>query len=180
MADAMLATIKTIGTTVTDDSIRALDLRSREAIEALTTDTAKKLPVSSMTATATSARPPQSTHRSRFLPFPAERQPATFTSTANGSWPTTANHGSGNTGGPRGQGNPPILPDNARTFRPAAGVSRRGRTPAAVCRNDLHRPGWQRKDQGHPRQPDRQALRNVAERSNTFVKAESYFPELKS
>ena len=43
MADAMLATIKTIGTTVTDDSIRALDLRSREAIEALTTDTAKEI-----------------------------------------------------------------------------------------------------------------------------------------
>ena len=29
MADAMLATIKTIGTTVTDVSIRALDLRSQ-------------------------------------------------------------------------------------------------------------------------------------------------------
>src|SRR5574343_1915708 len=43
MADAMLATMKSMGKTVTDDSIRALDLRSREAIEALTTDTAKEI-----------------------------------------------------------------------------------------------------------------------------------------
>ena len=35
MADATLSTIQAIGKTVTDDSIRALDLRSREAIEAL-------------------------------------------------------------------------------------------------------------------------------------------------
>jgi len=34
MADATLETIQSIGKTVTDDSIRALDLRSREAIEA--------------------------------------------------------------------------------------------------------------------------------------------------
>ena len=38
MADAMLSTIKSVGKTVTDDSIRALDQRSREAIESLTTD----------------------------------------------------------------------------------------------------------------------------------------------
>ena len=43
MADSMLSSIKTVGKTVTDDSIRALDLRSREAIEALTTDAAKEL-----------------------------------------------------------------------------------------------------------------------------------------
>lgn len=41
LADAMLSSIKAVGETVTDDSIRAIDLRSREAIEALTTDAAK-------------------------------------------------------------------------------------------------------------------------------------------
>ena len=41
MANAMLESIKSVGDTVTADSIRALDLRSREAIEAMTTDTAK-------------------------------------------------------------------------------------------------------------------------------------------
>ena len=43
MADTMLSTIKSVGKTVTDDSIRALDLRSREAIEAMTTDAAKEI-----------------------------------------------------------------------------------------------------------------------------------------
>ena len=43
MADSMLATMKSIGQTVTDDSIRALDLRSREAIEAMTTHTAREI-----------------------------------------------------------------------------------------------------------------------------------------
>lgn len=43
MADAMLDTIKHVGKTVTDDSIRALDLRSREAIETMTTDTAREI-----------------------------------------------------------------------------------------------------------------------------------------
>ncbi len=64
MADAMLDTIKSIGKTVTDDSIRALDLRSREAIEALTTDTAKEIAdASSTTAITTSARRPRWTRR---------------------------------------------------------------------------------------------------------------------
>ena len=36
MADAMLSTIKTVGQTVTDDSIRALDQRSRDADKAIT------------------------------------------------------------------------------------------------------------------------------------------------
>ncbi len=43
MADNMLSSIKTVGQTVTDDSINALDQRSREAIEVLTTDTAKEI-----------------------------------------------------------------------------------------------------------------------------------------
>src|SRR5574343_1226341 len=43
MADAMLETMNTVGQTVTQDSIRALDLRSREAIEAMTTETAKQI-----------------------------------------------------------------------------------------------------------------------------------------
>ena len=43
MAESMLSSIKTVGKTVTDDSISALDQRSREAIETLTTDTAKEI-----------------------------------------------------------------------------------------------------------------------------------------
>lgn len=43
MADSMLSTITSVGKTVTDDSIRALDLRSREAIESMTTDAAKEI-----------------------------------------------------------------------------------------------------------------------------------------
>ncbi|HMV22340.1 MAG TPA: two-component sensor histidine kinase, partial [Rhodocyclaceae bacterium] len=43
MADATLETVGSVGKTVTDDSIRALDLRSREAVEAMTTDTAHEI-----------------------------------------------------------------------------------------------------------------------------------------
>ncbi|HOI51714.1 MAG TPA: two-component sensor histidine kinase, partial [Azonexus sp.] len=43
MADASLQTIQEIGKTVTEDSIRALDERSREAIETLTTDAARNI-----------------------------------------------------------------------------------------------------------------------------------------
>ena len=41
MADQMLGTVKTVGDTVTRDATRALDGRSSEAIERLTTDTAR-------------------------------------------------------------------------------------------------------------------------------------------
>jgi len=41
MADQMLGTVKTVGDTVTRDATRALDERSSEAIERLTTDTAR-------------------------------------------------------------------------------------------------------------------------------------------
>lgn len=43
MADGMLETVKTVGETVIDDSTQALDDRSREAIERLTTDTAREV-----------------------------------------------------------------------------------------------------------------------------------------
>lgn len=43
MADNMLSTIKTMGDSMTQDAIRALDVRSREAIEQLTTETARQV-----------------------------------------------------------------------------------------------------------------------------------------
>ena len=43
MADNMLATIKTVGDSATQDAVRALDSRSREAIEAMTTETARQI-----------------------------------------------------------------------------------------------------------------------------------------
>lgn len=43
MADKMLGTIKSVGDTVIADASRALDDRSREAIERLTTDTARAI-----------------------------------------------------------------------------------------------------------------------------------------
>lgn len=43
MADSMLSTVKTVGDTVTQDAIKALDEKSREAIESLTTETARQI-----------------------------------------------------------------------------------------------------------------------------------------
>jgi hypothetical protein len=93
MADAMLATIKSIGTTVTDDSIRALDLRSREAIEALTTDTAKEI------ASFLYDRDSDIRQAAALDPSEASFAASCRTSARHsparppGSWPTTANPG---------------------------------------------------------------------------------------
>jgi hypothetical protein len=178
MADAMLATIKSIGTTVTDDSIRALDLRSREAIEALTTDTAKEIASflydrDSDIRQAAALDPSEASFR-RFLPNVS----ATFTSTA--AWKLADDGKSWVPEIPvvrEAKVTRPILPDNAKDFhaRPPEYLGEAERRPLFVEMTYIDLAGNEKIKVTHGNLTDKR-LRNVAERSNTFVKAESYFP----
>ncbi len=108
MADAMLASIKSIGTTVTDDSIRALDLRSREAIEALTTDTAKEIARflydrDNDIRQAATLDPSETTFRHFLRERQARHSPARRLETGR-RWQIL---GAGNAGRPRSQGHSP-------------------------------------------------------------------------
>ncbi len=181
MADAMLATIKTIGTTVTDDSIRALDLRSREAIEALTTDTAKEIASflydrDSDIRQAAALDPSEASFR-RFL---AERQRDIH---QHGQWKLADDGKSWIPEIPvvrEAKVTRPILPDNAKDFhaRPPEYLGEAERRPLFVEMTYIDLAGNEKIKVTHGNLTDKR-LRNVAERSNTFVKAESYFPELK-
>ena len=172
MADAMLATIKTIGTTVTDDSIRALDLRSREAIEALTTDTAKEIASflydrDSDIRQAAALDPSEASFR-RFL---AERQRDIH---QHGQWKLADDGKSWIPEIPvvrEAKVTRPILPDNAKDFhaRPPEYLGEAERRPLFVEMTYIDLAGNEKIKVTHGNLTDKR-LRNVAERSNTFVK----------
>lgn len=180
MADAMLDTIKSIGQTVTDDSIRALDLRSREAIEALTTDTAKEIATflydrDADIRQAAALEPSEAVFR-RFL---NERQ---RTLHQPGAWKLAED---GKSWVPEkavtreAKVTRPILPDNAKDFhaRPPEYLGEAERRPLFVEMTFIDLTGNERIKITSGDLTDRQ-LRNVADPANTFVRAERYFPEL--
>ncbi len=180
MAETMLGTIKAFGKTATDDSVRALDLRSREAIETLTTDTAKAIAAFLYTRDrdilAAADLEPTAANFRRFL---AQRHQPLY---RHGPWKLADDGKSWVPETPvrrEAKVTRPILPDNARDFharppeylgeaeaRPLfvemTYVDLRGREQVKVTTGDLTDP----------------ALRNVADRRQTFVRAERYFPEL--
>ena len=181
MADAMLASIKSIGTTVTDDSIRALDLRSREAIEALTTDTAKEIARflydrDNDIRQAATLDPSETTFRH----FLRERQRDIH---RHAAWKLADDGKSWVPEMPvvrEARVTRPILPDNAKDFhaRPPEYLGEAERRPLFVEMTYIDLSGNEKIKVTHGDLTDKR-LRNVAERSNTFVKAESYFAELK-
>lgn len=181
MADAMLGSIKTIGQTVTDDSIRALDLRSREAIEALTTDAAKE--IASFLY-----------DRDRDIRIAARIEPseATFREFLSGHNRTLYQHGEWKLATDEKSWVPakpvtfeakvsrPILPDNAKDFhaRPPEyeGVAEERPLFVEMTYVDLN---GQEKIKVTTGDLTQKTLKNVVDRSNTFIKAETYFAELK-
>lgn len=181
MADSMLATMKSIGKTVTDDSIRALDLRSREAIEAMTTDTAREIASflydrDADIRQAAALEPSEAAFR-RFL---AERQRNLY---RHGPWQLAADSKSWIPETPvvrDAKVTRPILPDNARDFhaRPAEYLGETERRALFVEMTYIDLAGNEKIKVTSGDLTDRQ-LRNVATPANTFVKAESYFAELK-
>src|SRR5574343_1478742 len=181
MADAMLATMKSIGKTVTDDSIRALDLRSREAIEALTTDTAKEIATFLYDRDidirqAASLDPTEASFR-RFL---HERQRSIY---QHAAWKLAADGKSWEPATPvsrEAKVTRPILPDNAKDFhaRPPEYLGEAERRPLFVEMTFIDLAGNEKIKITTGNLTDRQ-LRNVADPANTFAKAEHYFAELK-
>lgn len=182
MADAMLKTIKSIGGTVTDDSIRALDLRSREAIEALTTDVARQIAAflhdrDRDILQAASLAPSEAAFR-RFLD---QRQRLLH---QHGPWQLAADGKSWEavTAVSReAKVTRPVLADNARDFhaRPPEYLGESEWRPLFV---EMTLVGLDGREQikvtsGTLTDP---ALKNVADPANTFVRGEHYFAELKN
>lgn len=181
MADAMLSSIKTIGKTVTDDSIRALDLRSREAIEALTTDAAKEIANflydrDRDIRIAATLEPSEASFQ-RFL---AARSRALY---QHGAWKLAADGKSWIPEKPltrEAKVTRPVLPDNARDFhiRPPEYQGEMEQRPIFVEMTYVDLDG-QEKIKVTTGSLTEKTLKNVVDRSNTFVKAETYFAELK-
>ncbi|HLO62098.1 MAG TPA: ATP-binding protein, partial [Azonexus sp.] len=181
MADSMLATMKSIGKTVTDDSIRALDLRSREAIEAMTTGTAREIASFLYDRDAdirqAAALEPSAAAFQRFL---AERQRNLY---RHGAWQLAADGKSWIPEAPvvrDAKVTRPILEDNAKDFhaRPAEYLGEAERRPLFVEMTYIDLVGNEKIKVTRGDLTDK-ALRNVANPANTFVKAETYFAELK-
>lgn len=181
MADAMLSTIKSVGKTVTDDSIRALDLRSREAIESLTTDAAKEIAGflydrDADIRQAAALEPSEATFR-RFL---AERSRPIHT---HGPWKLADDGKSWVPETPvkrEATVTRPILPDNAKDFhaRPPEYFGESEQRPVFVEMTYIDLNGNEKIKVTTGNLTDK-ALKNVADRQNTFVKAETYFADLK-
>src|SRR5574343_1707540 len=181
MADAMLETITGIGKTVTNDSIRALDLRSREAIEALTTDTAREI-ASFLYDRDADIR--QAAHldlsEAAFRRFLSERK---RTLNHHAAWQLAEDGKSWRPVTPierEAKVTRPVLPDNAKDFhvRPAEYLGEAEQRPLFVEMTYVDLNG-QEKIKVTTGNLTEKGLKNVVDRRNTFVRAENYFPELK-
>ena len=182
MADAMLTTIRSMGSTVTDDSIRALDLRSREAIEALTTDVARQIAAflhdrDRDILQAASLSPSEAEFR-RFL------NQHTRPLYQHGSWQLAADGKSWEAVTPisrEAKVTRPVLTDNARDFhaRPPEYLGETEHRPLFVEMTLVGLEGREQIKVTAGNLTDK-ALKNVADPANTFVRGESYFAELKN
>jgi signal transduction histidine kinase len=181
MADSMLSTIKTLGQTVTDDSIRALDLRSREAIESLTTDAAKAIASflydrDGDIRQASALEPSEEAFR-RFLD--QHRRPVY----QHSPWKLAEDGKSWVPEKPvarEAKVTRPVLPDNARDFhaRPPEYFGEAEQRPLYVEMTYIDLEGNEKLKVTTGKLTEK-SLKNVADRSNTFVRAETYFAELK-
>lgn len=181
MADSMLTTTKSIGKTVTDDSIRALDLRSREAIEALTTDTAREIASflydrDNDIRQAADLEPSEPAFR-RFL---NQRRRLIY---QHAPWKLAEDGKSWIPEKPvvrAAKVSRPVLPDNAKDFhaRPPEYLGEAEQRPLFVEMTYVDLDGNEKIKVTSGTLTEK-GLRNIADRHNTFSKAESYFAELK-
>ena len=180
MADAMRSTQQQTGKTANDDAVRALDERSREAIESLTTDLARQVADflydrDKDLLQAAALEPSEASYR-RFI------SSHTRELVGHGNFVPSEDGKSWVAAEPFRPDNPvrQPLPDNAKDFhtrlpenygvatqRPLflelSFVGLDGIEKIKVTQGNLLPPG----------------LRDVSVRENTFVKAETYWPELK-
>ncbi len=181
MADAMLSTIKSVGQSVTDDSIRALDLRSREAIEVMTTNTAKEI------ADFLYDRDRDLKQAAQLLPSEAAYRAFLADHTRplhqHGPWQLAQDGKSWVPVQPvnrEAKVTRPVLPDNAKDFhaRPPEYLGEPEERPLFVEMSFVDLAGNE-KIKITTGDLTQKSLKNIVDRSNTFIKAETYFAELK-
>ena len=180
MADAMRKTQQETGKTAIDDAVQALDERSRDAIEALTTTLARQVAdflherdsdVLQAAALDVSERNYRRFLSGRVRPL---YEHGRYVPSADGKgWVPES---------PAGADNPvrPPLPDNARNFHSRApeDYGRATASPLFLEMTFIDLDGMEKvKVQQGDLLPS--GLRDVSRRENTFVKAETYWPELK-
>lgn len=179
MADAMRITQQQTGKTANEDAVRALDERSREAIEAQTTDLAKRLADflydRDKDLLAAAALDPSDASYRRFL---AARVRETY---EQGNYKPSEDGKSWVAVETAREANPvkPPLQDNAKDFhiRLPEDYGNRKVRPLFLEMSFVDTNGVEKVKivQGEM-QP---GLRDISRRENTFVKAETYWPELK-
>ncbi|MCB1917856.1 MAG: HAMP domain-containing protein [Rhodocyclaceae bacterium] len=183
MADGMVETIGEFAEEATDDAISALDDRSREALERLTTDTARAIASflydrDTEILQAALLRPSEAEYR-RFMTY---RKRAVF---EHGPW-RLKEDGSGWEAASSDGPNPfaaaraeEALEDNSRHFssRPPEFVGRRSLRPLYVEMSFIDTAGRERIKirNGALTEP---GLRDVSDRRNTFLGGEDYWPRL--
>jgi signal transduction histidine kinase len=180
MADTSLQTIQEIGKTVTEDSIKALDERSREAIETLTTDAARNIARFLYARDADILQAADNElSEAAFRRFLSQRKQTLF---RHGPWRLAPDTKSWEPVAPVTQETKltrAILPDNARDFhlRPPEYLGEPAETPLFVEMTYVDLAGNEKIKVTHGDLTDK-GLKNVSERRNTFVRAETYFAEL--
>jgi signal transduction histidine kinase len=180
MADAMLVTQQETGKTANDDAVRALDERSREAMEALTTDLARQV------ADFLYDRDRDVLQAARVVPSTAAYREFLASHTRalyeHGLYVPTAD---GKGWMPRADFAPdnpvqPPLPDNAKDFhvRMPENYGTKVLRPLFLEISYVNTHGMEmvKAQQGDVLPP---GLRDISKRENTFVKAETYWPELR-
>ncbi len=181
MAETMLGTIKSMGKTMVDDSIRALDLHSREAIESVTTDTAREIANflydrDTDIRRAAKLAPSENAYRE----FIAERTRVLY---AHGPWQLAQDGKSWVPAAPvsrEAKVTRTVLSDNARDFHTRAPeyLGEKEIRPLFVEMTFIGLDG-QEKIKVTSGSLTEKSLKNVVHRSNTFIGAETYFAELK-
>ncbi|MDP5240639.1 HAMP domain-containing sensor histidine kinase [Uliginosibacterium sp. 31-16] len=185
MADNMVGAIREVGDKVTTDAIHALDDRSREGIERLTTDIARSL--------AAFLYDRDNDIRSAALLEPGEAAYGQFLQGqvrehfVHGAWKLAAD---GSKWEPVVSVKPDpatiadahqALPDNARSFsaRPPEYLGERALRPLYLEMSFIDLTGRERFKVASTGKTLVPGLRDISQRQNTFVKAENYWPELK-
>ncbi len=181
IADSMIDSIKTIGDTVTSDSIRALDLRSREAIETLTTDTARAIARflydrDSDIRLASSLTPSENLYRE----FISSKTRPLY---KHGKWQLAEDGQSWIAENPVTHATKvtrPILPDNSKDFHVRAPeyLGEEEDRPLFVEMTFIDLNGQEKIKVTNGDLTDKE-LKDVSYSKNTFVRAEHYFNELK-
>ncbi len=180
MSDAMRTTQQQTGKTANDDAVRALDARSREAIEALTTTLAHEVAVflydrDKDVRRAAALEPSEATYR-RYLSSHTRDvfEHGTYVPTADGTgWePTVPFSAFNSVRAP--------LPDNARDFhtRPPENYGIKTARPLFLEMSFVNLQGQEtiKVQQGNVLTP---GLRDISQSANTYIKAETYWPALK-